>query len=705
MSPPHDAGSAQARLAQAVALFRAGRMAECEAALAPLVAAHPAAVEALELLGATQGAQGRAADALATFERACALKPGSHTLRHSVAQALFHLRRLPEARAQLEQALALEADYAPAWNLLGSVHAALGDARGAERAYRRAIQAAPEWADVHYNLAHLFQQSGRLEESIACYRRALQLRPAFAAAHNNLANALKVSGRAGDALAHYAEAVRLEPGLADAFSNYGTTLRELGRFAEAVPLLERAAMLKRDSAPILNNLGIALFETHRAADAVACYRRALALRPDFHEARNNLANALATQGLEDEAIAVYREVLAMQPGHPDAYSNLGLLLQERGALAEAIELYRKALALQPDHSNALSNLGYLLQEQGRMDEAIGHYRRALEANPASARAGYNLGMALIVKGELAEGWALHELRYRTVPPIAVARTFAVPALTAEEIGKGGPVAVWPEQGVGDQLLYSTLLPELAARGQPFVVEVDRRLVRAFRRSHPDWTVVGPEESARAFAECTRHIAVGSLPLLLRPDPASFGRQPLALLAADAERAAQYRARLGTDGVRNLAISWRSYQPRGRGYVQRKKSAALDAFDALSRRPDLRLVDVQYGDTKDERAAFTAAGGRLARFEELDLFNDLEGVLAVIAACDAVVTTSNVTAHFGGILGKPTFLVYLAGNPPFHYWVPRPDGRCYWYPSVRVVTGRALDTWPKALARVDELLRA
>jgi hypothetical protein len=71
----------------------------------------------------------------------------------------------------------------------------------------------------------------------------------------------------------------------------------------------------------------------------------------------------------------------------------------------------------------------------------------------------------------------------------------------------------------------------------------------------------------------------------------------------------------------------------------------------------------------------------------------------------VVTTSNVTAHFGGVLGKETLLMYLGGNPPFHYWVPGPDGRCLWYPSVRVVSAPELDTWEKALARVRELLEA
>ncbi|HVQ24167.1 MAG TPA: hypothetical protein VMV01_03275, partial [Planctomycetota bacterium] len=73
--------------------------------------------------------------------------------------------------------------------------------------------------------------------------------------------------------------------------------------------------------------------------------------------------------------------------------------------------------------------------------------------------------------------------------------------------------------------------------------------------------------------------------------------------------------------------------------------------------------------------------------------------------DVVVTTSNVTAHLAGSLGKRTLLVYLSGISPFHYWVAGPDGHCLWYPSVEVISTPALDTWDKALARADELLAA
>ncbi len=704
MIDPGGKGAAEA-YARAVVLFQSGRLAESEGVLRELVAAAPALAEGLQLLGAALSAQGRPQEGLEWFDRARALRAPGPTLLHNRAQALFALGRLAEARAEIEGATALDPASASAWSLTANILAASGERESAERAYRRALVLKPESAETHYNLALLLQEAGRYEEAVASYRKALALRPAFAAAHNNLANIFKVQGRLDEAMAHYGHAVRIDPQLADALSNLGTALREAGRAEEAIGLLERAAELKPGSEAVHNNLGIAYFERNRFAEAVACYRKALALRPAFYEARNNLGNALSALGAGDAAIGCYREVIAQAPDYPDAHSNLGLILQERGEAAAAIACYERALALRPDHADAINNMGYLLQERGRRREAMALYARALEADPGNARAGYNLGLAHLCELEFEPGWKLHELRYHTRPPIAVPRAFPVPPFSAADWGRARRLAVWREQGVGDQLLYSTLAAELAARGQEFVLEADARLVAAFKRAHPQWNVVPPGDSDAAFAACDRHVALGSLPRLLRPSLESFAAQPRALLGADAARASAFRERLALAGARVAGISWRSFQPKTRGYLQAKKSAPLEAFMGLSRRADLRLLDLQYGDTAAERDAFAARGGQLARLADLDLFNDLDGVLAAIEACDLVVTTSNVTAHLAGVLGKRTLLVYLAANPPFHYWVTGADGRCLWYPSVHIVTDRDLDSWDKAFARVDELIRS
>jgi Flp pilus assembly protein TadD len=515
--------------------------------------------------------------------------------------------------------------------------------------------------------------------------------------------ALFQAGRTAEAEPLVRAIVAANPRLDIAWNLLGGVLATLGDREGAERAYRRAISLKPNVPEPYFNLGRMLEDSRRLEEALACYRRAVALRPAFVEARNNLGNALAAAGDADGALEAYSAVLAHDPGNADAHANMGLTLQERGDPEGAQAHYAAALHERPDHPDALNNLGYLLEERGRRADAMALYRRALEANPGAARAAYNLGLAHLSEFDFERGWNLHEMRFVTAPPVAAARAFEIPVFGAQDFGAGHRLAIWPEQGVGDQVLYSTLTAELEARGQAFVIEVDRRLKAAFERAHPRWTVVSPEDSAASFATCDRHIAVGSLPRLLRLSRESFGRQPRSLLAADGARARATRKRAAPGNERLVGISWRSFQPKGRGHVARKKSASLADFMSISRTPGLRMLDLQYGDTLEERQRFAQAGGALEHLDGLDLFNDLDGVLAAIEACDVVATTSNVTAHLAGALGKRTLLFYRGGISPFHYWVPGADGRSLWYPSVEIVTGPALDTWERVLEKVHERL--
>jgi len=441
-----------------------------------------------------------------------------------------------------------------------------------------------------------------------------------------------------------------------------------------------------------------------AADA---YRRAIAGGLSMPQVQRNLATALhhlgnehSAAGRKEEAIALLREALVLAPGDELILSDLGAVLSDVGDLAGARESLEAALATKPGLPLALNNLGLVLHEEGRIDEATRAFESALAGQPDYPRAAYNLALMRLGAARFEEGWRLYDARFRAVPPQSVWREFSLPRFSAADFGAGHRVAIWREQGIGDQILYATTLVDLEARGERFDLEFDARLVPALRRTHPAWSVVTPEEAPRAFAACDRHAPLADMAGFLRPDEARFSRQPRAFLRADAGRAAQYRALVASPGRRVAGISWRSFQGRDRARLEATKSAPLAAFALLAARKDLRLLDLQYGDTAAERAAF---GAELVRIDGLDLFEDLDGVLAAIDACDVVVTTSSVTAHLAGASGKETYLVYLRGIAPFHYWATDAAGRCRWYPSVRIVTGANVDSWARAIELVDGLL--
>jgi Flp pilus assembly protein TadD len=442
-----------------------------------------------------------------------------------------------------------------------------------------------------------------------------------------------------------------------------------------------------------------LFSEGRLEDARKVAQQVLAANERDFYALHLLAVVAARRNEWDEAVRLATLALEIEPGHVEVLCNRGVALRVLNRPDEALADYDRALAIAPSSAIAHNNRGVALAALNRHRQALDAFDAALRLQPRYAQARYGRGISRLMLGDLAGGWADYEWRWAGSENAAPQRRFTVPMFTPQDWGRCRRLAVWTEQGIGDQLLFSTLLPELESRGVAFVLETDERLLPAFRRAHPAWDVVAGIAPDSAFAGCDRHLPIGSLPGLLRPDRASFRDQPRSLLAPDPVRAAAYRSQIGGDGIRTAGISWRSFQPPSRSFYERRKNAPLEAFLPIAAMPSVRLVDLQYGDTESERRAFAAAGGRLLSDEGLDRFKDLDGLLALIAACDVVVSTSNVTAHLAGCLGKRTLLVYPAANPAFHYWVPDARGRSFWHPSVEIVTDPSAGTWPALMELV------
>ena len=601
----------------------------------------------------------------------------------------------------------------------------LGDA---EREYRALVAQNPNNAAWVHLLGFIVANSGRRDEGLALLDRSVALEPGNPGFLDNRGQILMQAGRDEAAHADFAAAVAAAPTLASAWLHLSQALRRLGRVTEARAAIAKAIALgdspamryqegflaldARDFAaaersfrrvlkddprnvPALVNLGVSMREAGRNDESLVCFQRAAAIDSNNAEALNNLGLALHHDGQTRDAIRLYKRVLQLKPGYSQALVNWGNALRDEGDLAGAAARFDEALAIAPGGLEALNNSASVALESGKLDEASRRYERAMALAPGYAEARAGMAQVRLRERRFGEGWDLYESRFDTNPPQANRRALPIPALTSLDGVRR--LAVWMEQGIGDQILFSTLLPDLLARGIEPVVEVDARLVELYRRALPKARFVTPGESGEAFAQCDAHVAIGSLARFLRRDAGDFASQPRAVLAADPARVAQVKAAIGERPA--IAIAWRSIQRGHRKALGERKSIPLEAFARLARDTGARLVDVQYGDTAAERAAFDEAHpGVLLRIPGFDPFNDLEGLAAALVACGRAVSGSNVTVHLAGALGVPTDLLYRDW-PPFSYWVADAGGHSPWYPSVRV-PGTPPRSWDEAFANLS-----
>jgi len=239
-----------------------------------------------------------------------------------------------------------------------------------------------------------------------------------------------------------------------------------------------------------------------------------------------------------------------------------------------------------------------------------------------------------------------------------------------------------------------MLPDVIARTPSVVFEVEPRLAPLFARSFPSVKVIACQPELHG-GKVDAQEPLASLGRYLRRSFEDFPRREHGYLVADAARAQALRQRLAGDGRKVIGLSWVSKAPVGGA----SKSARLADFEALLRLPGCRFVDLQYGDTSEERAALARdLGVVVERLGEIDNTNDLDGLAALMSACDAVVTVSNTTAHLAGALGRPTFVMVPHGHARIWYWFhdrnPSP-----WYPRVEVRRQQSGQAWADVVAAV------
>jgi tetratricopeptide (TPR) repeat protein len=364
---------------RAVAAYEAGQLAEADRLARTILDVKADYFDALHLIAVIGTQQRRLDEALASYDRALALRPDHAGALCNRGATLHELKRFDEALASHDRALALQ----------------------------------PHHAGALYNRGNSLRQLKRFDEALASYDRALALWPNHAEALCNRGNTLYELQRFDEALASYDRALALRPDYAGAFYNRGNTLHELKRFGEALASYDRALALQPDHAGALNNRGNTLHELTRFDEALASYDRALALRADHVEALCNRGNTLRQLKRIDEALASYDRALALQPDHAKALHSRGDTLHERGDLRAALAHYRRALSLKPDLADVCNNMGNVLKELGQLREAQSAYLEALRLDPNSTAAYINLADAKTFKPGDAHLAAMEALAAKT----------------------------------------------------------------------------------------------------------------------------------------------------------------------------------------------------------------------------------------------------------------------------------------------------
>lgn len=543
------------------------------------------------------------------------------------------------------------------------------------------------------------------------------------------AERLLAEGDAAAAQALVAQALQADPEDVQALFLAGRIERLAGRFDAAAQRLEQA--LQAAPAHVAARLELAAVHrrTHDLESAADELALVLHYDPANVPALFELASIQRERGELDEAIETFRRVVEADPSHAEAHSGLAFVLQARERYREALESAERAVELEPRNVIAQNILGYVcvkleeyerglavfericertprstlwprlnlataLDHTGRFDEAERIYEDILQFEPNNFSARWNRAHNILARHDFARGWP--EYRYRLQ-----AEGVWHPRLVPFRPWKGEPLAgksivVSAEQGLGDQIMFSSCLPDLLAMGARVVLECDYRLAALFQRSFPAIQVIGSRQEPvpkwlREVGEPDYHAPAGNLPGLLRRSLADFPRHD-GYLRADPAKLARWRAWLDDLGPgRKIGISWRGGTP---GTRRRLRSLSLADLEPVLRVQGARFICLQYGEVLEDLRTMQARGIDIAHAPEA--IADYDETAALCAALDLTVSVCTSVIHLNGALGRPVW-VMVPAVPEWRYGVS--GEHMPWYPAVRLVRQADGRDWSPVFERV------
>jgi tetratricopeptide (TPR) repeat protein len=239
---------------------------------------------------------GAVAEAARLYSEVLAQEPRNVDALRYLAMIFCQRGQFQKGIDLLRQALDIAPQSGPTHNLLGRAQHQIGELDGALASFEAAIASQPDLADAHGSRGSVLSDFGRLEEAIESYDRAVALNPASFEDWCNRGIALHMLDRDEDALASFDRAIALNPTVAEFQTNRGNVLSMLDRFEEAIAAYDRAITLKPDFAQAYAQKGLTLKNLGRLGEGRSLIEKALAMRPNDASIAFALAQILLQQG-------------------------------------------------------------------------------------------------------------------------------------------------------------------------------------------------------------------------------------------------------------------------------------------------------------------------------------------------------------------------------------------------------------------------
>jgi Flp pilus assembly protein TadD len=568
--------------------------------------------------------------------------------------ALHQAGRLAEAAIFYTQVLERFPDHPDTLDLYGVLLLQAGDNIAAAEVLERAVTARPDDAGFLNHLGACRRALGQLDEARAAFETARSLRPDMPEATFNLATVLNQLGQYTEAEDAARDAANLSPGSIEARLLLVVILKRLGRSRDALTELLEARTVNPLDSRVHLQIAQSFSTQGQVPDAAKAARLAMLLQPEISESYVFL-------GETDNILEWSRRAIRIAPDDGRLWASLSSrhdLVAENHA---SIEAAKRAMLLQPAIAIAYISMTTCSVRLYQSDQAIAAAYRGLAINSNLHILAIGVSEYELSRGNIAKGWEFYERRL--LLPDAYPR-LGLPPAWDREAPPVGPLLVCAEQGVGDEFVFLSCLPDLLAVASDVIVECDSRTKPLFERSYP---------SVRWIPRVVRATRAGSVVWDYRDDVprlapseyimsaslmglfgAGMGRPATkgGYLRVDPTESEIWRAWLASRGDSlKVGLCWRS----GMVDVMRQEfyvtpSMLLDGLGAKTS----TYISLMYVDAGEEIASIRRTHGiTIHEPPNINQRDELDRLAALISELDIVVTVDTSVCAMAAACGIPT----------------------------------------------------
>jgi Flp pilus assembly protein TadD len=475
----------------------------------------------------------------------------------------------------------------------------------------------------------------------------------------------------------------------ESLGELGAGLVSNSRYELATRVFAKWTQITPNNPEPWSNLGLCLSRTRQLEQAKTVLEYALEIEPDFAPAKNNLCEVYQELGDHKAQLLNALDAVRLQPHSSNAFNNLATALLENGQADDAEHSFETSLMLDPNSFEAGVNLAKIASDRGESKKALSYLDNLYHTHGKTnirrrELIEYFLSFQYLESGRLKQGWEFYERGFSSLIPGSFTRgpdrKFQVPRWEGSSLSPHQTLMVWREQGIGDEIRFASLLPQLSHLGMRVILECDTRMVDVFQRSFPRFDV-RPQQMDSEYMQTAHdydfHLPIGSLPKLLMNSSEIFDQFGGFLKPAPFQ-VARFAQRLAAfEGKRKVGICWRSHML---AVKRNQKYTMLEDWKEILSAPNTVFVNLQYGDCESEILEIERELGiDIIRWPDVNLKDDFAAVMGIVQNLDLVISPSTSVIPLAGAVGQKTIFI---GHPT---WVMLGEKTRYpWFSSVHPV---------------------